>query len=451
MKKLPPLVLLFLLLITSAFLVVSQKETISESEKRTLAVWPSFSSDAYFTGSYFDSITGYINDHFPLRTGMVDLAQQIRYYLGFHLPEEERIIVVAAPEEISPQTNESDTTQRLYDDDFQAAYSGSMLIIDGRVYPQGGGSPTMGRPFATMVNEYAANLAGRCTVYSCVAPLSSAFIPVEKYARYNTANKNSLAAIKEALMPPARFCDVFAAMDAHFGEQMFYGTDHHWNARGAYYAYTAFCEAAGLQAVPLEAMRYERKKPFLGSLYDLTKDPVVAQHPDTLELFIPNVETQAVRYSPVGFDRSYATRVFGSANNYVAFLSGDAPLIKITTNVKNGRRAAVVKNSMGNAFAVYLISHYEEIWVVDFRYSGHSLMNLIADRQINDLIFGLGLYGAMSHGTINMMRNLAREHTPALGSERAKPSVKDSVKKDAAKGDTILMHAPMLDSTRREK
>ena len=450
MKKLPPIILLVLLLVTSTFLVVSQKQTISESEKRTLATWPSFSSESYLNGMYFDSITSYINDHFPLRAGMVDLAQQIRYYLGFHLPEEERIIVVAPPQEIT-QGSESDTTQRMYDDDFRAAYSGSMLIIDGRVYPQGGGSPAMGRPFAKMVNEYAANLDGICTVYSAVAPLSSAFIPVEKYAHYNTANKNSLLAIKAALSPQALFCDVFGAMDAHFDEQMFYGTDHHWNARGAYYAYTAFCQSAGINAVPLEAMRYERRKPFLGSLYDLTKDPVVAQHPDTLELFIPNVEAKAVRYGPVGFNKASATKVFGGANNYVAFLSGDAPLIKITTNVKNGRRAAVVKNSMGNAFAVYLISHYEEIWVVDFRYSGHSLMDLIAERQINDLIFGMGLYGAMSSGTINMMRNLAKAHTPALGGERPKPIAGDSLNNKIQKVDSTFIESPVIDTTRKEK
>lgn len=61
---------------------------------------------------------------------------------------------------------------------------------------------------------------------------------------------------------------------------------------------------------------------------------------------------------------------------------------------------------MGNAFCVYLVSHYEEIYVVDFRYSKHNLVNLIRDKQVNDLIFGMGMYGAMSKGTINMMRNL---------------------------------------------
>ena len=62
---------------------------------------------------------------------------------------------------------------------------------------------------------------------------------------------------------------------------------------------------------------------------------------------------------------------------------------------------------MGNAFVVYLISHYEEIYVVDFRYSKHNLLKTMKDAQVNDLVFALGMYGAVSRGTIGMMRNLA--------------------------------------------
>jgi hypothetical protein len=98
--------------------------------------------------------------------------------------------------------------------------------------------------------------------------------------------------------------------------------------------------------------------------------------------------------------------LFNQATGYACFISGDQPLEKITTGVKNGRKACVIKNSMGNAFVVYLVHHYEEIWVVDFRYSKHNLMTLMRDNGVNDLIFGMGMYGAMSRGTIQMMRNL---------------------------------------------
>lgn len=435
MKSLSPFLALGFLVAGSLAFLFSTKKVISTSEQRTLATWPDLSWEGYHSGSYFKGISSYMNDHFPLRDEMVEWAQRIRFHMGFHLPEEERVVVL--PKTKTSADSPADSLQRVYQDDFRAAYAGGMLIIEGKVYPQGGGAPSMARPFATMVNRYAEELKGICTVYTCIAPLSSAFIPVEKYARYNRQNQKTLEAIRTALLPEVRYIDIFGEMDAHFGESMFFGSDHHWNARGAYYAYSAFCQGAGVKAVPLENMRYEQRKPFLGSLYNLTKDPVVAQHPDTLELFIPQVETKAVRYAASGLTSTTSTRVFGTTNNYGAFLGGDAPLVRISTDVKNGRRAMVIKNSMGNAFAVYLISHYEEIWVVDFRYSGHNVMEIIADEQIDDLIFGIGLYAAMSHGTISMMRNLAKPHSPAMPFGKRPTVMPDTLKLSGAAQDSI--------------
>ena len=64
---------------------------------------------------------------------------------------------------------------------------------------------------------------------------------------------------------------------------------------------------------------------------------------------------------------------------------------------------------MGNAFAVYLVSHYEEIYVIDLRYSRHNLTDIIVENGVDDLIFAVGMYAAMSNGTINMMRRLATQ------------------------------------------
>jgi hypothetical protein len=106
--------------------------------------------------------------------------------------------------------------------------------------------------------------------------------------------------------------------------------------------------------------------------------------------------------------------------------------MKITTDVKNGKKAVVIKNSYGNAFVVYLISHYEEVWVVDFRYSQHNLVNLIRDNKINDLVFGLGMYGAMSGQAISMMRNLGKqsgEFVPEKSNKKEKSRESDTLRK----------------------
>jgi len=99
--------------------------------------------------------------------------------------------------------------------------------------------------------------------------------------------------------------------------------------------------------------------------------------------------------------------------------------MRINTTTKNGKKAIVVKNSYGNAFIVFLVSHYEEIWVVDFRYSKQNIMQTIRDNNINDMIFAMGMYGAMSKGTINMMRNLAIQ-----SGNSAPPKEQNNEKKD---------------------
>ena len=62
-----------------------------------------------------------------------------------------------------------------------------------------GGIPSMAASYSAMVNEYALMLKGKTRVLSAVAPLSSAFIPVLKYRKYNSKNKETLTAIKNSL------------------------------------------------------------------------------------------------------------------------------------------------------------------------------------------------------------------------------------------------------------
>jgi len=389
-------------------------QTISEGEKRKLATIPDLNYQNYIRGTWADSIHSFVDDHFPFRPQLVELAVELQAWKGLQLEEQEKVFVSQNPKKKKKLTATDSTQSEMnYLDEFEQAYSGSMLIINGSVYPMGGGSPAMSKHFAKMVSEYADLLRGETRVFSAVAPLSSAFIPVEKYKKYNTQNKNTLNAIGSNLSNGAIFCDVFEEMNKHSGEKMFFSTDHHWKPIGAYYAYVSFCKAAGLEPVPISNMEKRVKYNFLGSLYEHTLDPSVKKNPDTMEYFVPKINTTAYRYTPYGYDQKSKSQVFAhgasGGNSYSTFISGDAPMMQIKTNVKNGKKAIVVKNSYGNAFVVYLISHYEEIWVVDFRYSKQNIIETIRRNKINDLVFAVGMYGAMSGGTINMMRNLAKQ------------------------------------------
>lgn len=423
-------------------MTLNQSESVSFDEKRTLAPWPKFSIESYQNGSFGAEVDAYFDDHLLGRSTLINLADRIKHFWGIHPIVPERTVYV------KPKEAPADTAQMQYLDDFNQSYSGNMLIIDGAVYTQNCGSPGMSPSFARMLNEYAMKLQGHTRVFSCVAPLSSAFIPVEKYQSFRGRNKATLDAIRDNLNGPL-FCDVLGELAAHQDEKLFYGTDHHWTARGAYYGYVSFCKAAGLSPVPLSQMERREKSGFLGSLYSLTRDASVREHPDLFEYFKPNVAATAVRFSESDLTHPIKSSVFCDGFNgpscYMTFICGDAPLVKISTGVKNGRKAAVVKNSMGNAFSVYLISHYEEIWVFDFRYSKHVMLDVIRNEKINDLIFALGMYGAMSSGTINMMRKLGEG---GIGMP-AKPSIDTQLDSSAtaAQSDTILFNGIPIDST----
>lgn len=411
-KKVNVLVFFSLVLGFPLLLLLLPKEKESKDEKRKLADFPMFTSESYLKGTWTKLIDDYIDDHFPYRERFIQTTPFFHAAKGFQLQNAERVVVVPKKKDPSPEKKEEKRDTLAFLDEFEENFSGSMLIIDGCVYPLGGGSPKMSKHFAKMVSEYAANFPN-VRVFSAVAPLSSAFIPAAKYKHFNAQNKKTLWAIKENLSNGAIFSDIFEELNNHAATKLYFGTDHHWKPLGAYYAYVAFCKSAGLVPVPLEQMTKKVKYNFLGTMYQYTRDPSVLAHPDTMEYWEPKVETEAYNLGAYGTSKGSKAKVFyntsSGGNTYSTFLGGDLPLMRIKTSIKNGKKVAVIKNSMGNAFAVYLISHYEEIWVVDLRYSKQNLSRIIQENSINDLVFAVGMYAAMSHGTIGMMRRLATQ------------------------------------------
>ncbi len=412
MRKKLEIVLVFGLMvgITTLF-VIHPKEKISLNEKRTLATLPALTWETYISGDFSKGINLYINDHFPFRSKAVRLTEIFRYNLGFRFQNQEKIVVVGNPKKNPDPTapsNLDSAAQKAYLEGFEEFDAGSLLILNGKIYTQNSGDPAISPYFAKMLNVYADSLHGKARVFSVVAPLSSAYIPLPNYERYAIRNKETLQAIQTNLNPKVYFADVMGEMNQHYNEYLWYGSDHHWTGLGAYYGYVAFCKAAGITPVPLNSMEKKERKGFLGTLYELTRDQSVRENPDRVETYIPpGIETKAVFYNAYDFKYPQLSKVFCNSPNYSTFICGDTPLMKITTNVKNGKKIAVVKNSMGNAFVVYLISHYEQIYVVDFRYSKHNLLKIMKEAQVNDLVFAVGMYAAVSKGTIGMMRNLA--------------------------------------------
>lgn len=163
-------------------------------------------------------------------------------------------------------------------------------------------------------------------------------------------------------------------MWAHADEKLYFDSDHHWTQRGAYYAYKAFIEATGEEAPDLSVFPKNDYDNFKGSwvraMSGTRGGDLLGSNPEVLERFMPVVEHSGVIYSDMNMtSRAGKSKVINENNNtYSTFIYGDQPLTHYTTNVKNGKKLMVIKESFGDAFATWTINNYEEVFIVDPRY-----------------------------------------------------------------------------------
>ena len=182
---------------------------------------------------------------------------------------------------------------------------------------------------------------------------------------------------------------------AHNTEYLYYRTDHHWTARGAYYAYETFCSVKGITATPLSSYTRKQFDGFLGTLYSEANQPAAMKgNPDYVEAFVPNGINEEKVYDSLGNKIAEYAIVYTKAdkytagNKYLTFIGGDQPLIEIhNPNITDGSSIVVVKESYGNAFVPFLVDSYEYVYVIDYRKWSGNLADFVTQREIDDVLF----------------------------------------------------------------
>lgn len=227
-----------------------------------------------------------------------------------------------------------------------------------------------GTKYANALSNIAAALPGK-RVFSLVTPNS-----IEFYGPQSSHFQRDMISQTYGKMSGVLTVDAYSALAGHIDEYIFFRTDHHWTQLGAYYAYTAFCQTAGFEAVPLDRFETGRYESFVGTFYGWTKaypaSKVLANNPDYLDYYLPIVPTSKVYYKNYEMKNGVSTQVVSAnlrksvGNKYLCF-GGDTPLSIIDSQAGTGRSIIVFKESYGNAFVPFLTSHYDKIFVVDAR------------------------------------------------------------------------------------
>jgi len=289
---------------------------------------------------------------------------------------------------------------------------GGVFIFKNRGFELFSGGSAMGKTYADVINMYSRLEIPGLKIYNLIIPNGFEFEITERYKDLVKPAKEAINNIFAAEDPEIIKIDPVDELRKHRAEYIYFNTDHHWTSLGAYYAYRSFCTAANLIPVSLDSIPSKVKPGFLGFFYRLTRSHILKNNPDSVRyyLFPDSVNFYIGSSKSLTYwakSHMYAEQVSG-ANSYSVFLQGDLPICKMETQLKNGRRIALVKESYGNAFAPFLINNYEKVVVVDQRSYKGDFIAMLKKEGVNELLFINNIFAAHTRFHIDDIRGLRK-------------------------------------------
>ena len=411
---------LALAVLTVVSFIIPLRPTQSQMEKRNLAEFPEFSMEALASGSYVGNISTWFSDTFPGRESWLTLSSNISslhghsdFAIAGDLP-----VVEVIPEEIpeptlqskpeAPLSETAEATEAATEpteakwggvdaaDDAEIELGGGTVIqIGDAAFNAVGFSQVYSDKYAETLSKFA-DYAAEKGVRTISAPAPTAvgiLVEPEFQEKLGCADQNATIQYFHGLMSDNVLkVDTYAALVAHNDEYIYFRTDHHWTALGAYYAYEAICDAAGFDVVPLEDFQEWDQGEFEGSLY--WKAPNRRKlRLDNVMAYIPpgDIETLVTTGTSGGHEAPLlADMTQREANTkYLTFLGTDYALTTVTNNsIPDAPTCIVVKDSFGNALVPFLSQCYHKVYAIDYRkFQGSPLRFLIDTYDVDDVIF----------------------------------------------------------------
>lgn len=265
----------------------------------------------------------------------------------------------------------------------------SVAIQGNRCMELYGIAPKSLQHYGEIISAFGAKVPS-VSVYVMLAPTSIELYGPDSYRTGNRSQKEGINIAYSALSGSnVKSVDAYSAIVPHASEYVYFRTDHHWTARGAYYAYTALGKVAGFTPTKLSDHKSGRIDGFVGTFKQFSAS--LANDPDYVEYFYPLTEATGTIYQDASLTNGRAMKIISEnisgSNKYLCFIEGDNPVEKIVTANKNGRKIAVIKESYGNALAPFLVDNFEEVYVLDPRRGDVNLTQFVNNNGITDVLF----------------------------------------------------------------
>lgn len=387
-RVLVPLVFLLLIVGGGIWQFLMPDRSYSPSERRVLEQKPELSAQNVLDASYMTDFETYLTDQFPMRDKWIT----VKAYTGLLLGQRENGGVYMAKDgSLIELHRESDLAEGQLEQN--TAYLMTFMLDMAESY---GAEHVRVMLVPTADSIWADKLPDSVQLLNQAAYLE------------NLSRELGMQGESYAQM----LVDTVGELSAHAEEAIYYRTDHHWTALGAYYGYVAFAESMVDGAENVRGKSdYEfvlATENFSGTtaaqcgMYHMT---------DSIELVYPVADEKYYVNHNDGMvisDSLYETEKAYGDDPYAVYLGGNDAIVTIETvvedlNYVNHKSLLIIRDSYANCFVPYLTSDYEKITLVDPRhYNGsiralmdegytdvlilYNLPNFVGDRQVYKIV-----------------------------------------------------------------
>lgn len=405
--------------------IIPLRPSHSDMENRNLTAFPAFSLEVLADGSFFDGINKWFADTFPMRDELIGLSNTVKSFYGISgtsvhgnvqtgedIPDVPSTVTTAPSSSTSTtpsdvQTTASATTttvnQHMHppgSSDVPAETNGAILTIGDSGFEYYNFVQSVADSYIATISRAGDQLAGKAEVYDILVPTSMDIcVPQSVRDGLNTSDqKKAIQYMYGSMSGHVKKIDIFDTLlqANQNGEYVYFRTDHHWTALGAYRSYERFCNIKGIRAASLSDFTQHQFDDYLGSFYRDTQSAGMAANPDVVLAYEPKATNSMTMTTADGETMAYSivTDVtdWDQLYKYNTFIGGDQPLSEIhNPTITDGSSCVLIKESFGNAFAPFLVANYETVYVIDYRYfhkiSDSGLVQFVTEKGIDDVIF----------------------------------------------------------------
>ena len=354
------------LAVMSVLYWVLPAQDFSETEKRQLAQFPTFSWETLTSGQFGSEMETFMADHMPGRNFFVGVGAYYELLTGRQVTKD---IYLAEGDRLVEAPAAWDQTQ-----------------IDKNM---------------KYVNKFAEKL--EVPVDLMVIPSAGFMLQDSIYGLHGQyRDPEMIQAIYSQAAEDIRTVDILSAFQSETDPaRLYYRTDHHWTSYGAYQAYRTYASHTGKEPVSRDSFRVTAYGGFRGSTYSRSALWLTPAEP--IEVWQGSSLTVTIGENT--FNSAFFPARLEEADMYTVFLDGNQAMVRIRNEANAGQgKLLVIRDSYANCIGPMLAESYEEVIMVDLRYYKMSISGLCQSEGVSNVLIMYSLSNFMTDANFPFLR-----------------------------------------------